>query len=154
MTKPLVFMMGKSPAFLATDRKYARNHMWAEAADDGWRLGFSAYAVRLLGDVRHLEWSAEPGAAVVPGQAIGFVEGSKATSDLYAPLPGRLVELNRGVLADPTLLNSAPYDDGWLLILQTAGDGLLSPQEYVVHLEACWPLAERMLKGQASGNDG
>lgn len=153
MMKPVVFMMGRSPAFLATDRKYARNHMWAEAVDEGLRLGFSAYAVRLLGDMRLLEWSAEPGAEVAPGQAIGFVEGSKATSDLYAPMPGTVVRLNQAVVKDPTLLNSAPYDAGWLLDIESAGEGLLSVEQYVSHLEACWPLAERMLKGQASGDD-
>jgi glycine cleavage system H protein len=154
MTKPLVFMMGRSPAFLATDRKYARNHMWVEAVDEGFRLGFSAYAIRLLGDVRRLEWSAEAGAEIAPDQAIGFVEGSKATSDLYAPMGGSVVRLNPAVLGDPPLLNTAPYDAGWLLIVAAAGEGLLSPEQYVSHLEACWPLAERMLKGQASGGDG
>jgi len=128
--------------------------MWAEAVDEGCRLGFSAYAIRLLGDVRCLEWSTEAGAKIAPGQAIGFVEGSKATSDLYAPMAGAVVRLNPAALGDPTLLNTAPYDAGWLLILETAGEGLLSPEQYVSHLEACWPLAERMLKGQASGNDG
>ena len=154
MTKPLVFMMGRSPAFLPTDRKYARNHMWAAALEGGYRVGFSAYAVKLLGDLRHLEWSVEPGAAFAASEPIGFIEGSKATSELYAPVAGQVREINRAVVADPTLVNSNLYDAGWLLVISASDAGLLSPEEYLAHVEACWPLAQRILKGQAGGDHG
>ena len=154
MPKPLVFMMGRSPVFLPTDREYARNHMWATGAAEDYRLGLSAYAVKLLGDLRHLDWSAEAGATITAGQQIGFIEGSKATSDLYAPMPGRLLQLNDAVVADPTLLNSNLYDAGWLLVIAGSGEGLLSPEQYLSHLEASWPLAQRLLKGQFGGDNG
>ena len=150
MDKPLVFMMGSSPAFLPTDRMYARNHMWAAPVESGYRVGFSAYAVKLLGDVHHLEWSAAPGRAVRQGGHIGFIEGSKATSDLYAPMPGEIGQFNPDVVADPTLINSNLYDDGWLFSITAAGnESLLSPAQYFRHVEAAWPLAQRLLKGQA-----
>lgn len=149
MTKPLVFMMGRSPVFLPTDRKYARNHMWTAAVEVGYRVGFSAYAVRLLGDVHQLQWSAEPGTSIEIGRQIGFIEGSKATSDLYAPMTGVLKELNREVLAKPTLINTNLYDSGWLFSMAGSGASLLSPEQYLAHLEASWPLAQRILKGQA-----
>jgi glycine cleavage system H protein len=149
MSKPLVFMMGKSPAILPTDRQYARNHMWVRGAEAGYRFGFSAYAVRLVGDLRQLEWSISAGTKLEAGQQIGFVEGSKATSDLYAPAAGTLVETNQQVLADPTLINSNLYDAGWLLLISDTDSRFLSPEEYLTHLEACWPLAQRLLKGQA-----
>lgn len=148
MAKPLVFMMGRSPAFLPTDREYARNHMWALGGKEGYRVGLSAYAVKLLGDLRHLDWSAEAGATVTAGQQIGFIEGSKATSDLYAPMAGEVQEVNDAVVADPTLLNSNLYDTGWLLVIAGNGEGLLSPEDYLSHLEASWPLTQRILKGQ------
>ncbi len=154
MAKPLVFMMGRSPAFLPIDRKYAANHMWAEPTGNGYRLGFSAYAVKLLGDMRHLEWSAGAGTTVAAGQQIGFVEGSKATSDLYAPFAGTISRLNDAVLADPTLINSNLYDAGWLLMIDGTGNELLAPAQYFSYLEANWPLAQRMLKGQAGGDYG
>ena len=154
MAKPLVFMMGRSPAFLPTDREYARNHMWALGAEDGYRVGLSAYAVKLLGDLRHLDWSTESGATITAGQQIGFIEGSKATSDLYAPMAGKVHEVNDAVVADPTLLNSNLYDTGWLLVIAGRGQGLLPPEEYLSHLEASWPLAQRLLKGQLGGDDG
>jgi len=151
MAKPLVFLMGRSPAFLPVDRRYARNHMWAMDLGHGFRFGLSAYAARLLGDVRHLQWSVAPGASVDRGSAIGYVEASKATSDLVAPIDGRVEALHGEVLANPSLVNSAPYDAGWLLCIAGEGLGLLSPEEYLAHLEAVWPLAQRLLKGQAGG---
>jgi glycine cleavage system H protein len=154
MSKPLVFMMGRSPAFLPTDRKYARSHMWALAVDDGFRVGLSAFAVKLLGDLSRLEWSVEVGSVVAARQPIAFVEGSKATSDLYAPLSGEVRAVNDAVPDDPTLLNSNLYDAGWLLEVRADDPGLLSPEQYRDHLEACWPLAQRILKGQAGGDDG
>lgn len=141
-------MMGRSPVFLPTDRLYARNHMWAAAAATGYRVGLSGYAVRLLGDISHLDWSVEHGAAVEPGRRIGFIEGSKATSDLYAPLAGRVKEINPTVMAEPALLNSNLYDSGWLLEIGGREQPLLTADEYLAHLEAAWPLAQRLLKGQ------
>jgi glycine cleavage system H protein len=149
MPKPLVFMMGRSPAFLPVDRQYVRSHYWAFRTEAGCRLGFSAYAVKLLGVAHHLEWSVGPGAAVEQGQAIGYVEASKATSDLYAPLSGQIAEINPCVPADPGLVNTHPYDAGWLMTIEGDADGLLSPDQYLAYLEATWPLAQRLLKGQS-----
>jgi len=149
MSRPLVFMMGQSPAFLPIDRQYARNHMWATAIEGGYRFGFSAYAVRLLGQMRHLEWSAQPRSPLDQGQPIGTIEASKATSDLYAPISGVLGRLNMDVVADPTLINSDLYEAAWLFTMTCREQAFLSPQQYLNHLEASWPLAQRLLKGQA-----
>ncbi len=124
--------------------------MWVAPAAEGLRVGFSAYAVRLLGDVHHLEWSVQPGRLVAEGQRIGYVEASKATSDLYTPLAGKIVALNGEVLARPGLVNSNLYDTGWLVAIAGDDQDLLSPQEYYRLLEASWPLAQRLLKGQAA----
>jgi len=148
MAKPLIFMMGKSPAFLPVDRRYARNHMWALADSQTIQVGFSAYAVRLLGEIHHVEWSVGQGAEVVEGAQIGYVEASKATSDLYAPVAGRVETVNEAVLATPGLINSNLYDSAWLFSLRGDVAGLLSPEDYMRHLEATWPLAQRLLKGQ------
>ena len=149
MAKPLVFMMGRSPAFLPADRRYARNHMWAEAEEGGYRFGLSSYAVKLLGDVYHVQWSVAPGTEVGEGDRLGYIEASKATSDLYAPTGGRMVEFNSGVLATPELLNTNLYDAGWLFRMAAGSESLLSAEDYLAHLETCWPLAQRLLKGQA-----
>lgn len=152
MPKPLVFMMGRSPVFLPVDRRYAPNHMWAQPAEGGLRIGLTAYAVKLLGDLRHLEWSVAGGDNLTRGRPIGTVEGSKATSDLYAPFDGRVVRINAEVAADPARLNANPYHDAWLLTVSGGGDILISGQEYLAQLENVWPLAQRLLKGQAAEN--
>ncbi|MHB8902388.1 MAG: glycine cleavage system protein H [Thermoguttaceae bacterium] len=149
MAKPLVFMMGKSPAILPVDRLYARNHMWVLVQGAALRLGFSAYAVRLLGDIHHVRWSAEVGSPIEPGGQIGYVEASKATSDLYAPVGGQIRAFNESVLSNAGLVNTNLYDSAWLLEVVGSGTGLLEPEAYLQHLEATWPFAQRLLKGQS-----
>ena len=148
MPKPLVFMMGVAPVFVPVDRRYARNHMWAAEAGDGLRIGFSAYAVRLMGDVNRLEWAFGSGFDVEEGRQIGYVDASKATSDLYAPATGKISEINRDILATPGSINSNPYDPAWLFSMIGVRSAFLSPEEYVLYLQECWPLAQRLLKGQ------
>ncbi|MEX0712641.1 MAG: glycine cleavage system protein H [Pirellulales bacterium] len=148
MTGELVFMMGQFAARIPTDRQYARNHMWAQAAGGKFRFGFTAYAVRLLQDVYFLDWSIDAGTMVREKQAIGSIESSKAESELYAPMMGRLTEFNAGLLADPSAINVDNYTEGWLFEMEGGGESLLSGPEYVVHLEAAWAVAERTIKGQ------
>jgi glycine cleavage system H protein len=148
MPDELTFMMGLFKARFPTDRRYASNHMWA-AADGGLvRFGFSAYAVRLLQDVYFLDWSVDAPCDLAVKQQIGEIESSKAESLLYAPTTGRLVEINRQLLSDPSLINVDPFGRGWLFAMETPGDDLLSPEDYLVHLESAWKLAQRTIKGQ------
>lgn len=148
MSEPLVFMMGKFEAELPTDRQYAKNHMWARQVDGRWQCGFSSYAVRLLQDVYFLEWNVEAGVAIREKQQIGFIESSKAESDLYSPLTGTLTEFNAGLLTDPLLINVDKYDRGWLFSVEAEGNELLTPAEYLVHLESVWDVTQRTIKGQ------
>jgi glycine cleavage system H protein len=150
MSGELVFMMGQFAAKFPVDRRYAKNHMWAKAAGEGepYRFGFSAYAVRLLQDVYFLEWTVDAGTPLREKQAIGAIESSKAESELYAPMPGRLTEFNDNLLSDPSGINVDPYGEGWLFALEGSGETLLSPDEYLVHLAASWAIAERTIKGQ------
>lgn len=150
MSEELVFMMGQFAARFPVDRRYAKNHMWAKPAAEGdkYRFGFAGYAVRLLQDVYFLEWSVDAPAPLREKQAIGAIESSKAESELYAPMTGRLVEFNENLLSDPSGINVDPYGEGWLFAMEGLGEGLLSPAEYLVHLAASWAIAERTIKGQ------
>src|SRR5438552_2918561 len=109
MPDELTFMMGKFAARLPTDRRYARNHMWAKADGAGYLVGFSAYAVRLLQDVYFLDWHVDAGAALMAGQEIGEIESSKAESALYSPITGKLRQINAAVLKDPSAINVDTY---------------------------------------------
>ncbi|HEX3659292.1 MAG TPA: glycine cleavage system protein H [Pirellulales bacterium] len=148
MSGERVFMMGKFAARFPTDRKYAKNHMWARAEGAGYRFGFSAYAVRLLQDVYFLEWSIDAGAALREKQAIGAIESSKAESELYCPMAGRLVAFNEVLLQDPSAINVDTYGAGWLFDMTGSGQSLLEPDDYLEHLADAWKIAERTIKGQ------
>ncbi len=149
MSESLVFMMGQFQAEFPTDRCYAKNHMWAsQVSENQFRFGFSGYAVRLLQDVYFLEFSIEPGMVIESGQEIGSIESKKAESGLYAPMAGTVAQVNLELLEDPSAINADKYGDGWLFELTTQKVELLSPAQYILHLENAWEVAQKTIKGQ------
>ena len=150
MSDDRVFMMGKFEARFPADRAYAKNHMWGQPTGEGdvVRFGFSAYAVRLLQDVYFLDWDFAPPVELRQRQEIGQIESSKAESALYSPVTGRLTDLNQDLLSDPSMINVDGYDRGWLFAVQCRQHELLSLDEYMLHLEAAWQIAQRTIKGQ------
>lgn len=150
MADDRVFLMGKYEARLPADRAYSRNHLWLQPDEaGGFRVGFTAYSVKLLNDVYFLDWSIDPNSAVREKQEIGEIESSKALSTLYAPCEGRIVEFNQRLLDDPSGINTDGYGHGWLFRMETTAP-LLTVDEYVALLERTWDDTERMLKGQAN----
>lgn len=147
MSDDRVFMMGNYEARIPGDRRYSKNHLWLQASEAGFRVGFTAYSVRLLQDVYFLEWTVDPNANVRAKQEIGEIESSKALSTLYAPSAGTVVGFNENLLDDPTPINTDGYGDGWLFEF-TTDESFLTPQEYVEVLEAGWDETQRHLKGQ------
>lgn len=145
---PLVFMMGEFEAEFPTDRKYATNHMWAAPIDGGYRFGFTAYAVRLLQDVYFLDWNMDAPAQLAARQSIGSIESKKAESDLFAPVVGELTQFNSQLMSDPSTINVDKYGEGWLFEIQTAGEGLLTAEDYLAHLDEVWEVTQRTIKGQ------
>ena len=149
MSDQLIFPMGKYEARFPTDRLYSRNHMWfQEAAGGRYRVGLSAYAVRLLQDVYFLDWRVDAGAAVRAKQEIGEVESSKALSSIYAPSDGTLAAFNKELLKDPTPINVDNYGAGWLFEFEPSGAELMTAADYLKYLEGTWDEAQRHIKGQ------
>lgn len=148
MSDHLVFMMGRFRAEFPTDRRYARNHMWAQETGNGHRFGFAAYAVRLLQDVYFLDWTIDSGTQLDERDEIGSIESSKAEASLYSPAKGLLAEFNDQLLHDPSAINVDKYGAGWLFRIEGAGNELLGPDEYIQHLEAVWEVTQRTIKGQ------
>ncbi len=147
MSDDLIFMMGNYEARFPTDRGYAENHLWLQQQGDVYRVGFTAYSVRLLQDVYFLDWTVDADSDVKHKQEIGEVESSKALSSLYAPADGRLVTFNDAVLDDPSVINTDNYAAGWLYEFATKAP-LMSPDEYLQLLEGGWEATQRMIKGQ------
>ena len=149
MSDYLIFSMGKYEARLPTDRFYARNHMWFQKTEEEvYRVGLSAYAVRLLQDVYFLDWSIEPGTTVRAKQEIGEIESSKAISDIYAPADGTLLRLNKELMKDPTPINVDGYGKGWLFEFRPSNADLMSAEDYLKYLSGSWTEAQRHIKGQ------
>jgi glycine cleavage system H protein len=147
MADDLVFMMGKYAARVPGDRGYASNHVWLKEVQGVFRVGFTAYSVRLLQDVYFLNWNIDADTRVKAKHEIGEIESSKAVSALYAPFDGRIVTFNEKLLGDPSLINTDNYEGGWLYEFETSAE-LLSPAKYVELLEAGWEKTQRMIKGQ------
>jgi len=115
------------------DLRYTSDHEWVRLEGGQIRIGITDYAQDALGDIVFVQLP-EPGATVTLGQSFSEVESTKSVSDVYAPLAGRVVEVN-GELADsPERLNEDPYGEGWLCVIEPvevgAYDSLLDPDGY------------------------
>jgi glycine cleavage system H protein len=112
--------------------RYSKEHEWVSAPADGVAtVGITSHAADALGDVVFVQLP-EVGATVSAGETCGELESTKSVSDLYSPVSGEVTEVNQDVADDPSLVNSAPFEGGWLFRVQVTGeDGdLLSAAEY------------------------
>ncbi len=153
MPDDLNFLMGKYPARLPGDLRYARNHMWCRETAGRLRFGFSSYAVRLMQDVYFLDWCVDEGAVLALKQQVGNIETSKAVSDLFAPIAGTLLGFNRELLKDPSGINVDNHGAGWLFEMTGNTTGLMDAAGYHQFLEAGWETTQRLLKGQINKTD-
>jgi glycine cleavage system H protein len=111
----LVYKRNRFATRLPTDRFYTRSHYWLREVEPAvWRIGFTKFATRMLGDIVEYQFEVEPGNRVECGQKIGWIEGFKAVSDVYSVAEGDFGGANADVGADITLLESDPYERGWL----------------------------------------
>ncbi len=103
---------------LPQGRLYTPSHCWLWQAVAGepelWRVGFTRFATRMLGELVEHEFEVKPGDALKVGQIIGWVEGFKAVSDLYSVAVGQFVRGNPELAGNLELLTSDTYDAGWL----------------------------------------
>ncbi|CAL9527832.1 MULTISPECIES: glycine cleavage system protein GcvH [Streptomyces] len=112
--------------------RYSKEHEWLSAAEDGVStIGITEHAANALGDVVFVQLP-EVGDTVTAGEPCGELESTKSVSDLYAPVTGEVTEVNQDVVDDPALVNSAPYEGGWLFKVRVADEpgDLLSADEY------------------------
>ena len=97
--------------------KYTEEHEWVLVEDDIVTIGITDFAQEQLGDVVFVELP-EVGDDLEMGKSFGVVESVKAVSDIYAPVSGEVVEINDELPNEPEIINSSPYDDGWLVRLK------------------------------------
>ena len=116
-----------------TDLRYTKDHEWIRVDGDTATIGVTAYAADQLGDVVFVELP-DVGRTFEQFATFGVVESVKAVSDLFAPVSGEVVEANGALAASPELVNSSPYEDGWMIRVRIGDaaqlDGLLDPEAY------------------------
>ncbi|MGW1164959.1 glycine cleavage system protein GcvH [Streptomyces sp. NPDC002550] len=112
--------------------RYSKEHEWLSPAEDGVStVGITEFAANALGDVVYAQLP-EAGSTVTAGETCGELESTKSVSDLYSPVTGEITEINEDVVNDPSLVNSAPFEGGWLFKVRVAEEpaDLLSADEY------------------------
>jgi glycine cleavage system H protein len=121
---------------IPSDRKYTREHEWVLEKGATIRIGISDYAQHELGDIVFVELPAV-GRTVNAGEGVAVVESVKSVSDVYAPASGRVTARNEAIAANPALVNSAPYGDGWMFEIEADSLGeLLTADQYRAHIGA------------------
>ena len=112
---------------------FSKEHEWAKIEGDVATIGITDYAQNSLGDIVYVELP-RVGSGVTQFGNIGVVESVKAVSDLFTPLGGEVLEVNKAVEEDPGIVNREPFASGWLLKVKLADAGeaakLLSKQGY------------------------
>jgi glycine cleavage system H protein len=115
------------------DLRYTSDHEWVRLEEGRIRIGITEYAQDALGDVVFVQLP-EPGATVSLGDSFSEVESTKSVSDVYAPLAGRVVEVNTELADAPERLNEDPYGEGWICVIEVddpaAFTNLLDAQDY------------------------
>ncbi|WP_236239855.1 glycine cleavage system protein GcvH [Streptomyces sp. CC228A] len=115
-----------------TELRYSKEHEWLSAAEDGVStVGITEHAANALGDVVYVQLP-EVGETVTANETCGELESTKSVSDLYSPVTGEITEVNQEVVDDPSLVNTAPFEGGWLFKVRVTEEpeGLLSADEY------------------------
>lgn len=121
------------------DLSYTEEHEWARVDGRRFTVGITDYAQDALGDVVYIDLPAN-GTRVERGQPFGEVESTKSVSDLYAPVTGTIVERNETLESQPELVNSDPYGNGWMVIIEAddaaGAEGLLTAADYEKLIES------------------
>ncbi len=113
--------------------RYTKDHEWAKIDGNRARIGITDHAQSELTDVVYVEFP-PVGRVVKPGDVLGTVESVKAVSEIYAPLGGRVVEVNQALQDAPETVNKDPYGSGWMVVLEVTdpsqASGLLDAAGY------------------------
>lgn len=117
------------------DLQYSKEHEWLRVAGDIGTVGITDHAQSELGDVIFVEFP-QVGVKVEAGKTLGTIESVKAVSELFSPVSGEIVEVNKDLLTTPEVVNSDPYGKGWLvrIRIEKPPAGLLSADQYTQYL--------------------
>jgi glycine cleavage system H protein len=113
--RTIYYRRARFTTHLPLDCRYSPAHYWLREESEGsWRVGFTKFATRMLGDIVEFQFAVAEGARIEVGDEIGSIEGLKAVSSLFSAGTGRFLGEGTALRADVTLVESDPYGDGWL----------------------------------------
>jgi len=120
------------------DLKYHKEHTWVKVEGSRALIGITDHAQEELGDIVYVELP-ERGSESEQDESFGTVESAKAISELFAPVSGRVVDINEDLADQPELINDDPYDSGWLVEVEMSDpselDSLLTADTYKKYIE-------------------
>ncbi|GAF21689.1 MULTISPECIES: glycine cleavage system protein GcvH [Shouchella] len=118
---------------LPQELKYSEEHEWVKTEDGNVRIGITDFAQSELGDIVFVELP-EVGDEIEANEPFGSVESVKTVSELYAPVSGKVVEVNEDLDDSPEFVNESPYEKAWMIVVEPTDsselDKLMSPSEY------------------------
>jgi len=115
MSKPIHYKRSRFSTYLPTDRIYSASHFWLlNEKNDLWKVGFTKFATRMLGEVVECNFEVNSKDEVSVGQVIGNLEAFKAITDLYCVISGVYEGCNPEIELDASIISAHPYDKGWL----------------------------------------
>lgn len=112
--------------------RYTKDHEWVLIEGSSVKVGITDYAQDALGDIVFIQLP-DVGSAVELHQGIGEIESTKSVNDVYSPISGRVTTVNDALAATPELLNTDPYGDGWICVIEASSiddSALMSAAEY------------------------
>lgn len=145
--KTIFFKRSHFATHLPADALFSPTHYWMRRGADGlWRVGFTKFAVRMLGELVDQSFDKPVGAAIKPGEILGWIEGFKAISDIYGVIDGTFQGGNPALKTDLAQIHDDPYEAGWLYTAAGTPDANCVPAtEYAAWLNAT---IDRMLEQQ------
>jgi glycine cleavage system H protein len=122
-SEDLYYKRARFSTRLPADRLYTASHFWLIEVEPGrWRVGLTKFASRMLGDIVDLGFEVSEGTVVDLGQAIGWLEGFKARTDLYSVVAGSFGGGNPALAENIDLIDTDRYGNGWLYLIEGTSD--------------------------------
>jgi len=118
---------------LPKELRYSEEHEWVKVEGEKVRVGITDFAQHELGDIVFVELP-EVGAEVSADEPFGSVESVKTVSELYAPVSGKVVEVNEDLSDNPEFVNESPYEKAWMIVIEPSDvsevDNLMNAEQY------------------------
>jgi glycine cleavage system H protein len=118
---------------VSSELKFTKEHEWIKIRDEVAIIGISDFAQEQLGDIVSIELP-KPGGIFRQGQTMAIIDSVKASSDIYAPISGEIIEVNDGLIENPEIINQSPYDSGWIAKIKPSNieefESLMTKEKY------------------------